>query len=47
MIMGVGLLLTACFINGMVLKGILALGSIILNIMAIIKNFKEKKENKL
>lgn len=47
MIMGIGLLPVAYFIDDLLLKGILAFGSIVLNILAIIKNFKEKKENRL
>ncbi len=44
-IMGIGLLPVAHFIDNLLLKSILALGSIVLSIMAIVKNIKEKKEN--
>jgi hypothetical protein len=47
MIMGTGLLPVALIIDNLYLKTILLVGSIVLNIIAIIKNFKEKKENKL
>jgi len=47
MIMGVGLLPVSHFIDNLYLKCILLLGCIILNIIAIVKNFKEKRENKL
>ena len=47
MIMGTGLLPVALIIDNLYLKAILLLGSIVLNIIAIVKNFKEKRENKL
>lgn len=46
MIMGTGLLPVALIIDNLYLKGILLIASIVLNIVAIVKNFKEKKENK-
>jgi hypothetical protein len=47
MIMGSGLLPVAMIIDNLFLKSILLVASIVLNIIAIVKNFKEKKENKL
>lgn len=47
MLMGIGLLPIAYFIDNIILKCILATASIILNIIAIVKNLKEKKENQL
>ncbi len=45
--MGTGLLPVALFIDHVVLSSILLIASIVMNIIAIIKNFKEKRENKL
>ncbi len=47
MLMGTGLLPVALFIDHVVLSSILLIASIVMNIIAIIKNFKEKRENKL
>ncbi|HLA55892.1 MAG TPA: hypothetical protein VK623_07310 [Flavobacterium sp.] len=47
MIMGTGLLPVAYILENVFLKCVLLLASIILNIIAIVKNFKEKRENKL
>ena len=47
MIMGSGLLPVAMLMDNLFLKCLLLLASIVLNIIAIVKNFKEKKENKL
>lgn len=47
MIMGTGFLLVAFLMENIFLKSILLIGSIVLNIIAIVKNFKEKKENQL
>lgn len=46
MFMGIGLLPVAYIMDNLLLKSILLLGSIVLNIIAIIKNLKEKNENK-
>ena len=43
MIMGIGLLPIAYYIDNVFLKCVFALGSIVLNIMAIVKNLKEKQ----
>jgi hypothetical protein len=47
MVMGIGLLPVAYFIENLFLKCILLVASIVLNIIAIVKSFKEKRENKL
>lgn len=47
MIMGTGFLPLALLMDNIILKCIALLISIVLNIIAIIKNFKEKRENKL
>ena len=47
MLMGIGLLPIALLIDNLYLKSILLVASIVLNIIAIVKNFREKKENKL
>ena len=47
MIMGTGLLPVAMMMSNLLLQGLLLLASIVLNIIAIVRNFKEKKENKL
>lgn len=47
MIMGIGLMPVAMLMSTLLLKCIVLVASIVLNIMAIIKNFKEKRENKL
>lgn len=44
MLMGIGLLPIALLMDNLYLKSILSLGSIVLNITAVIKSFKEKKE---
>ena len=46
-IMGIGLLPVALIIDNWILKSILLIASIVLNITAVIKNFKEKKKNNL
>jgi hypothetical protein len=46
-IMGVGLLPLAHFTHNEVLKAVLAVASIVLSIMAIVRNFQEKKKNRL
>lgn len=46
MIMGIGLLPVAYYMDNLLLKSIALLGSIVLNLIAIYKNFKEKNENK-
>ena len=45
--MGTGFLPLALLMDNLYLKSILLVASIVLNIMAIVKNFKEKRENKL
>lgn len=47
MIMGTGLIPVALFLDNMLLKSILLVASIIMNIVAVVKNFKEKKNNEL
>lgn len=47
MIMGTALLPLAYFIDNLYAKCILAAASIVLNSLAIVKNFKEKKEKGL
>jgi len=47
MIMGSGLLPVALLIDNILLKSVLLVASIVLNLVAIVKNFKEKNENKL
>ena len=47
MLMGIGLLPVALVIENLFLQCILLLASIILNIVAVVRSFKEKKENKL
>jgi hypothetical protein len=47
MIMGTGLIPVAYFMDNLFLKSILLVASIALNIVAIVKNFKEKKKNNL
>jgi len=47
MLTGCILLLLGILIDGIYLKYSLLFGSMILNIIAIFKNFKEKKEGKL
>lgn len=47
MIMGTGLLPVAMLMDNLLLQSALLLASIVLNIIAIVKNFKEKKENQL
>ncbi len=44
--MGIGLLPIAALTDDFLLKSIALLASIVLNLVAIVKNFKEKKENK-
>lgn len=47
MLMGIGFLVLAYFLdNNVYLRSILLIASIVLNIIAIINSFKEKKENK-
>ncbi len=45
--MGIGLLPIAALTDNLLLKSLALIASIILNLVAIVKNFKEKKENKL
>jgi hypothetical protein len=47
LIMGTGFLPLAMIMDNMVLKCLALLVSIVLNIMAIVRNFREKRENKL
>ena len=47
MIMGTGLIPVALFIDNLLLKSILLGASIVLNVVAVVKNFKEKKNNEL
>ena len=47
MLMGTGLIPVAYFIDNLILKSILLVASIIMNIVAVIKNFREKRERKL
>ena len=47
MLIGCILLLFGILIDGIYLKYSLLFGSIILNVIAIFKNFKEKKDGKL
>lgn len=44
MIMGMLLLPLAYFIDNLLAKSILAIASIVLNIIAIVRSFKEKKK---
>lgn len=44
MLMGIGLLPIALLMDNLYLKSILSVGSIVLNITAVIQSFKEKKE---
>ncbi|HEX8562528.1 MAG TPA: hypothetical protein VF676_06060 [Flavobacterium sp.] len=46
MLMGTGFLPLALLMDNLYLKSILLVASIVMNIIAIIKNFKEKRENK-
>ncbi len=46
MLMGTGLVPVALIIDNLLLKCIMLVGSIVLNIVAIVRNFKEKNENK-
>ncbi len=45
MIMGTGLLPVSLMIDNIILKSLLLIASIVLNITAIVKNFKEKEEH--
>ena len=45
--MGTGLIPIALLIDNLLLKSVFLLGSIVLNIIAVVKNFKEKKNNEL
>ena len=45
MVMGTGLLPVALVMSNWILKSVLLLASIVLNITAVVRNFKEKKEN--
>lgn len=47
MIMGIGLLPVAMLMTNLVLQGIVLVASIVLNLMAIVKNIREKKKNQL
>ena len=47
MLMGIGLLPLAYFINNVYLQAVVLVASIVLNVMAIIRSFKEKNQNKL
>ena len=47
MLMGTGLIPVALLLDNLLLKSILLLGSIVLNIVAVVKSFKEKKNNEL
>ena len=47
MIMGIGLLPLAYHIDNVYLKSVVLIASIVLSIMAIIRSFKEKNQNKL
>ncbi len=47
MLMGTGFLILAYFLDNVYVKTILLVASIVLNILAVIKNFKEKKDKKL
>ena len=47
MLMGSGLIPVALLIDNLFLKSVLLVASIVLNIIAVIKNFREKKQNKL
>jgi hypothetical protein len=47
MLMGTGFLLLALVMNNDYLQAILLILSIVLNVVAVIKNFREKRENKL
>ena len=44
MIMGTALLPLAYFIDNLLAKSILAIASIVLNIIAVVKSFKEKEK---
>lgn len=47
MLMGSGLIPIALLIDDLLLKSVFLLASIVLNIIAVVKNFKEKKNNEL
>jgi hypothetical protein len=47
MVMGAGLVPVAMLMDSLLLKAPLLLGSIVLSMMAIVRNIKEKKENQL
>lgn len=47
MIMGTGFLLLALLMENMILQAIVLLLSMVLNTIAIFRNFKEKREKKL
>lgn len=47
MIMGMGLLPVALIMSNLLLQGIVLVASIILSLMAIVKNIREKKNNQL
>lgn len=47
MLMGTGLLPLALLMNNLYLQALLLVASIVMNIVAVVKNFKEKRQNKL
>jgi len=47
MIMGIGLLPVAMLMSNLLLQGIVLVASIVLNLVAIVKNIREKKKNQL
>ncbi len=47
MIMGTGFMLVAFIMDNLWLKSILLVASIVLNLIAIVRNFREKKKNQL
>ncbi|CAM3408247.1 hypothetical protein FLLO111716_08650 [Flavobacterium longum] len=47
MIMGIGLLPVALLMSSLWLQAIVLVASMVLNILAIARSFKEKKKNKL
>ena len=46
MVMGIGFLILALLLDNVYVKSVVLLASIVLNVIAIFRNFKEKKENK-
>jgi len=47
MIMGTGLIPVALIVGNLYIKSILLIASIVMNIIAVFKNFNEKKNNDL